>query len=75
MVMVPTRYKLFIKELTAAATAGEVSSARIDDAVRRILRVKLALGLFENPLPAAGDAAGIRSPEHLSWHALQCASH
>lgn len=65
MVMVPTRYKLFIKELTAAATAGEVSSARIDDAVRRILRVKLALGLFENPLPAAGDAAGIRSPEHL----------
>lgn len=65
MVMVPTRYKLFIKELTAAATAGEVSSARIDDAVRRTLRVKLALGLFENPLPAAGDAAGIRSPEHL----------
>lgn len=65
MVMVPTRYKLFTKELTAAATAGEVSSARIDDAVRRILRVKLALGLFENPLPAAGDAAGIRSPEHL----------
>lgn len=65
MVMVPTRYKLFIKELTAAATAGEVSSARIDDAMRRILRVKLALGLFENPLPAAGDAAGIRSPEHL----------
>jgi len=65
MVMVPTRYELFIKELTAAATAGEVSSARIDDAVRRILRVKLAHGLFENPLPAAGAAAGIRSPEHL----------
>lgn len=65
MVMVPARYQLFIKELMAAATAGEVSSARIDDAVRRILRVKLALGLFENPLPAAGDAAGIRSPEHL----------
>ena len=65
MVMVPARYQLFIRELMAAATAGEVSSARIDDAVRRILRVKLALGLFENPLPAAGDAAGIRSPEHL----------
>ena len=65
MVMVPTRYQLFIKELTAAATAGEVSIARIDDAVRRILRVKLARGLFENPLPAAGNAAGIRSPEHL----------
>ena len=65
MVMVPARYQLFIKELMAAASAGEVSSARIDDAVRRILRVKLALGLFENPLPAAGDAAGIRSPEHL----------
>ncbi|MFL2531500.1 MAG: beta-glucosidase BglX [Porticoccaceae bacterium] len=28
---------------------GEVSLARIDSAVRRLLRVKLAMGLFENP--------------------------
>jgi len=65
MVMVPTRYQLFIKELLKAAEAGEVHSARIDDAVRRILRVKLALGLFENPLPAIGNAAIIRSAAHL----------
>ncbi len=65
MVMVPTRYQLFIKELLKAVEAGEVHSARIDDAVRRILRVKLALGLFENPLPAIGNAAIIRSAAHL----------
>ena len=51
MVMVPFDYKLFISELTKAVNRGDVSMSRIDDAVRRILRVKMELGLFENPLP------------------------
>ncbi len=31
------------------AKAGEIPMSRIDDAVRRILRLKVRLGLFENP--------------------------
>jgi len=34
---------------------GDVPSARVDDAVRRVLRLKLALGLFDDPY---------RAPEH-----------
>jgi beta-glucosidase len=48
MVMVPTDYRTFIKELTAAVNAGEIPMVRIDDAVRRILTIKFRLGLFEN---------------------------
>src|SRR5215210_3578036 len=38
---------------------GRISQARLDDAVRRILRVKFRAGLFENPYvdPAKADAA------------------
>ncbi len=39
----------YINHLQAAVEAGEVPMAVIDDAVRRILRVKFALGLFEDP--------------------------
>lgn len=49
MIMVPYDYKGFIGNLTRAVETGDVSLARIDDAVRRILRVKFMLGLFENP--------------------------
>ncbi len=49
MNMVPFDFKLFIETLTRAVEAGDVSIERIDDAVRRILRVKIGLGLFESP--------------------------
>lgn len=50
MIMVPTDYHKFITTLTDAVNKGDVPQARIDDAVRRILRVKFALGLFEHPI-------------------------
>ncbi|KAF5821638.1 putative glucan 1,3-beta-glucosidase [Helianthus annuus] len=50
MVMVPIRYQLFLEDLTYLVESGEVSMARIDDAVERILRVKFAAGLFEHPM-------------------------
>ncbi len=50
MVMVPYDFRRFIATLTAAARAGDIAQERIDDAVRRILRVKLALGLFDQPI-------------------------
>ncbi|KAJ1381120.1 Glycoside hydrolase, family 3, N-terminal, partial [Sesbania bispinosa] len=49
MVMVPSRYELFIEDLTFLIESGEVPISRIDDAVERILRVKFAAGLFEFP--------------------------
>ncbi|MCW5979832.1 MAG: glycoside hydrolase family 3 C-terminal domain-containing protein [Bryobacteraceae bacterium] len=47
MVMVPTRYREFMSALRKAVDAGRVPVARIDDAVRRILRVKFAMGLMD----------------------------
>ncbi len=53
MIMVPFDYVRFIETLTQAVEQGDIPQARIDDAVRRILRAKVQLGLFENPLPDA----------------------
>jgi beta-glucosidase len=47
MVMVPSRYREFIATLKSLVEVGEVPLARIDDAVTRILRVKLAMGLLD----------------------------
>ncbi len=46
MVMVPFAWKDFIAHTTASVEAGEIPLARIDDAVTRILRVKMRAGLF-----------------------------
>jgi beta-glucosidase len=40
---------VYLKSLPDRLRAGKVSEARLNDAVRRILRIKFALGLFENP--------------------------
>ncbi|KAF3794092.1 Beta-glucosidase [Nymphaea thermarum] len=49
MVMVPYNHKDFIDDLTNQVQSNVIQMSRIDDAVRRILRVKFAMGLFENP--------------------------
>ena len=49
LVMVPYDFRRFISTLTQAVGKGEVSTKRLDDAVRRILRVKFAFGLFDEP--------------------------
>ena len=43
--------------LLTLVRAGRVSTARIDESARRLLRVKFALGLFERPLLDAEHAA------------------
>ncbi|MES2748953.1 MAG: glycoside hydrolase family 3 protein [Patescibacteria group bacterium] len=47
MVMLPFDYKTFIKHVTWAHRFGLISTARIDDAVTRIMRAKFALGMFD----------------------------
>ncbi|KAM7259103.1 hypothetical protein ACFE04_014844 [Oxalis oulophora] len=49
MVMVPYNYSEFIDTLTDLVSKDVVPMSRIDDAVRRILRVKFSMGLFEAP--------------------------
>jgi beta-glucosidase len=65
MMMVPERYREFIETLTSLVEAGEVPMERIDDAVRRILRVKFAMGLFsEQPQADRSLAEKFGSAEH-----------
>ncbi len=58
MSMVPTDFS-FHRTLVALVEDGEVPVARIDEAVRRILRVKLATGLFDDPNPGRALAADV----------------
>ena len=46
MAMVPEDWEAFIANTTRQVGSGEIPLARIDDAVTRILRVKLRAGLF-----------------------------
>jgi beta-glucosidase len=48
MVMVPEDWKAFIGNTIADVEAGRIPMSRIDDAVTRILRVKMRSGLFEH---------------------------
>lgn len=68
MYMAPDTWKPIYEDLLARAKAGELPMARIDDAVARILRVKLRLGLFEAGKPSARAMSGewelLGSPEH-----------
>lgn len=67
--MVPTpAWKPLYENLLAQAQTGVIPVSRIDDAVRRILRVKLRAGLFDKPSPAQRPLSGktelIGSAEH-----------
>ncbi len=63
MSMVPYKYT-FTENLIALVKEKKVSMARIDDAVRRILRVKFELGLFENPMPNQAVKGNFGKPEY-----------
>ncbi|HTB12321.1 MAG TPA: glycoside hydrolase family 3 N-terminal domain-containing protein [Bryobacteraceae bacterium] len=64
MVMVPDHYREFIKNLKELVNEGTVPMSRIDDAVTRILRVKIAMGLLDQkPSPPPSNFA-FGTPEH-----------
>lgn len=67
MFMVSEKWKEFIAQLKQHVRRGSVPMERIDDAVRRILTVKHAYGLFDKPRPAQrpwSNHASFGSPEH-----------
>jgi beta-glucosidase len=57
-------YVEFINDLKELVAEGKVPQSRIDDAVRRILRIKFQLGLFENDGTDPALTAAVGSPEH-----------
>lgn len=57
MFMVPDRYREFISLLRELVNEGKVPMTRIDDAVRRILRVKFAMGLMDKGRSFMADRA------------------
>ncbi len=62
-VEVDMRSHTYDTELPALIRSGRVSMATVDEAVRRVLRVKFALGLFEHPYPT-GTEITAAVPEH-----------
>lgn len=65
---------LYLPELPGLVRSGAVPADRVDDAVRRILRIKFALGLFDRPyVPEAGgiDAATQRNGRDLALRAAE----
>jgi beta-glucosidase len=66
--MVPERWRAFIDNTVAQVRNGDIPQTRIDDAVSRILRVKLRAGLFEKGRPSSRPLAGkstlLGAPEH-----------
>jgi beta-glucosidase len=64
MSMVPSSYS-FSDNLIALVKERKVPMTRIDDAVRRILRVKYELGLFKNPMPDPSVKGNFNKPEYI----------
>lgn len=58
MFMAPDSWRELHQNTVAQVKSGEIPRRRLDDAVRRILRVKLRLGLFEKPKPSERPLAG-----------------
>ncbi len=70
MFMAPDSWKGIYDSTLTAVNSGEISMERLDDAVRRILRVKIRAGLFDAVKPSqrkyAGDETILGSASHRS---------
>ncbi|HSD17416.1 MAG TPA: glycoside hydrolase family 3 N-terminal domain-containing protein [Thermomonas sp.] len=68
MPMAPDSWKGLYESTLAHVKSGAIPMARLDDAVRRILRTKFRMGLFEKPRPSQRALGGkfdqLGSPAH-----------
>ncbi len=73
MAMQPYNYVDFITCLKELVNEGSVAEERINDAVRRILRIKFQMGLFENPLASKDmiDTVGCDSHRETARQAVR----
>ncbi len=58
IIMVPDEWQAFIANTIAQVQSGQIPMARINDAVTRILRVKMRAGLFNYKKPSQNSYAG-----------------
>jgi len=63
MAMVPSDWKALYDNTVKEVENGTIPMSRVDDAVRRILRVKVKLGLFDPARPYEREAV-LGAPEH-----------
>ena len=65
---VPQDWKALFENSVREVKAGIIPMSRLDDQVRRVLRVKMRAGVFEEGLPSsrphAGDPGSLGSPSH-----------
>ncbi|AKM10372.1 glycoside hydrolase family 3 protein [Croceicoccus naphthovorans] len=66
MFMAPDSWKGLYETTLAQARSGAITQARLNDAVRRILRVKFKLGLMDTPPMQRRDHAAVGAPAHLA---------
>ncbi|KAL3646082.1 hypothetical protein CASFOL_011262 [Castilleja foliolosa] len=73
MVMVPPNHTEFLRLMTSHVENKLIPISRIDDAVKRILRVKFSMGLFENPLAdySLVNQIGTQSHRELAREAVR----
>jgi beta-glucosidase len=64
MAMAPDGWKDLYHNTIAEVKAGKIPMRRVDDAVRRILRTKVKLGLFDPARPYAGKLDLVGNPAH-----------
>jgi beta-glucosidase len=64
MFMAPDGWKELFQQMLAQVRGGQIPMARLDDAVRRVLRVKWRFGLFQPQRPWEGRTEVIGSDEH-----------
>jgi beta-glucosidase len=70
MAMVPYLYEEFYSELLSLVKEGEIPMTRIDDAVRRILRLKSQTGLLDKQVLGENFGSMTSSKEHekIAYH-------
>ncbi|MFN3385224.1 MAG: glycoside hydrolase family 3 protein [Candidatus Thermochlorobacter sp.] len=66
VIMLPANYKAFMTILRTLVRQQKIPPQRIDDAVRRVLRAKFALGLFEKPYARTDLLEKVGSAAHRS---------
>lgn len=64
LVMAPDSWRGLFDATVADVKAGRIPMARVDDAVRRILRVKYKLGLMGDHPVERGDIAAVGAADH-----------
>ncbi len=68
MIMVPEDWRALYKNTVQQAHSGEISTERLNDAVRRIIRVKLRAGLFDGQRPRNRKDAGNQQAANKAYY-------